>query len=311
MRLVEDLTTFPKDIETVVTSGTFDGVHLGHQKILDQVVSLARERSMQSVVLTYWPHPRFVLSKGDELKLLSTFEEKTQLMARTGVDFLVRIPFTEKFAKQEPEDFVRDVLIDHLNTQMMVIGYDHHFGKDRKGNFAYLEANAEEFGFEVKEISRHDIDDVGVSSTKIRNALLSGNVADAAALLGRPYGLTGNVVQGDKLGRELGFPTANIWVPESYKLIPADGSYAVRVKIDGVQHDGMVNVGRRPTINGLQKRIEVHIFNFARDIYHEEVEITFVDKLRDEVKFEDLDALKTQLNTDKQHAQDILKKSKY
>jgi riboflavin kinase/FMN adenylyltransferase len=258
------------------------------------------------VVLTFWPHPRFVLHQDDQsLKLLTTFEEKAKLIEETGIDYLVRIPFTEEFSQLEPADFVNKVLINHLNTAKLVIGYDHHFGKDRKGNLPYLLANAKEFGFDVLEISRHDIDDVGVSSTKIRGALQEGRVHDAHSLLGRPYSLKGQVVEGDHLGRTIGFPTANIWVPEGYKLIPAGGVYATRLKWKGKLLEGMTNVGIRPTVNGSQKRIEVNVFNFDEQIYGEELELLFFKKIRDEIKFDGLEMLKQQLALDKKVIQEI------
>jgi len=306
MRLIEDITDFPTNIRTVVTSGTFDGVHQGHEKILRQVVQLGHDRQQKSVVLTFWPHPRYVLHQDDHrLKLLSTFDEKARLIEQTGIDYLVRIPFTEQFSQMEPEDFVRQVLIDHLNTATLVIGYDHHFGKERKGNFDYLQAHAASFGFDLLEISRHDIDDVGVSSTKIRTALLEGRVHDARSLLGRPYSLTGQVVEGDKLGRQLGYPTANIWVPESYKLIPAEGVYATKVRWGDRSLQGMTNIGVRPTVNGSQKRIEVNIFNFEEELYNEEIELIFIQKIREEIKFENLEMLVNQLALDKQQTLNI------
>lgn len=308
MRIIEDLSDFPADIQTVLTSGTFDGVHLGHKKILRQVATMAREQKLGSVLLTYWPHPRFVLHQDDDsLKLLSTFEEKAELVAEAGIDYLVRIPFTQEFSQMEPDLFVRKVLIDHLNTQAMVIGYDHHFGKDRKGNFDYLSQRTKEFGFSLKEISKQEIDHVGVSSTKIRNFLTEGQVKEAKMLLGRHYSLRGQVVHGDKKGRSIDFPTANIWVPEGFKLIPADGSYAVQVKYGDQLLGGMVNIGLRPTVDGTKRRIEANIFNFDADLYGQELEIRFVDKLRDERKFSDLDALKAQLEEDRSKTIEILK----
>lgn len=309
MRIIEDLSDFPSNIQTVVTSGTFDGVHQGHHKILQQVVEMAKSSERKSVLLTYWPHPRFVLHQNDEsLKLLTTFDEKAELIKSAGIDYLVRIPFTEEFSQLEADEFVRKILIDHLNTTSFVIGYDHHFGKNRSGNFEYLQQNATEFGFEVVEIPRQDIDDVGVSSTKIREALKEGRVDDAANLLGRPYSLRGQVVEGDQLGRSIGFPTANIWVPEGYKLIPASGSYATEVLIGDEWQKGMTNIGVRPTINGSQRRIEVNILNFDRDIYGLDIQILFVRKLRDEQKFENMNVLKAQLERDREETIKILKK---
>ncbi len=308
MRIIEDLSDFPTDIQTVVTSGTFDGVHQGHRKILDQVVDKARTTGRKSVLLTYWPHPRFVLHQNDEtLKLLTTFDEKAELIQEAGMDYLVRIPFTEEFSQLEAAEFVRSILIDHLNTTSFVIGYDHHFGKDRSGNFEYLQRNASEFGFEVVEIPRQDIDDVGVSSTKIRQALKEGRVDDASTLLGRDYSLSGQVVHGDQLGRGIGFPTANIWVPESYKLIPTSGSYATNVELEIGKFSGMTNIGVRPTVNGSQRRIEVNILNFEEDIYDQDIRISFVKKLRDERRFDNMNDLKRQLEKDREETIKILK----
>lgn len=306
MKLIDDISDFPDNIHTVVTSGTFDGVHQGHQKILKQVVAIARKKGLQSVVLTFWPHPRFVLHKGDvKLKLLTTFEEKSELIRDIGIDYLVKIPFTEEFAQLAPFDFVNQILKNHLNTRIMVIGYDHHFGKDRKGDFDYLVANSQKFELEVEEISRHDIDHVGVSSTEIRNALLEDRVQDSEALLGRRYSLRGQVVEGDKIGRKMGFPTANLWVPEEYKLIPSEGVYATEIGINGEQFTGMTNIGTRPTVNGAQKRIEVHIFALDQNLYGQKLELIFVKKLREETKFENLEKLQQQLTLDKKQAQNI------
>lgn len=309
MKLIDDISDFPNNIQTVVTSGIFDGVHQGHQKILKQVVTLAKEKGIQSVVLTFWPHPRFVLSKDDQkLKLLTTCKEKSELIRSTGIDYLVSIPFTEEFSQLIPLNFVKEILKNHLNMKIMVIGYDHHFGKDREGNLDYLVAKAKELEFEVSEIPRHDIDHAGVSSTKIRNTLLDGRVHESCALLGRQYSLRGQVIAGDEIGRKMGFPTANIWIPESYKLIPADGVYATVVMVKGNRFTGMTNIGIRPTINGSKKRIEVNIFNFDQDVYGEELELFFVKKLRDETKFQNVEKLQQQLMLDKKYAQSILTK---
>ena len=300
MRLIDDITDFPDNIHTVVTSGTFDGVHQGHQKILRQVATIAKEKNLKSVVLTFWPHPRFVLHNDDqELKLLTTFEEKIKVIEETGIDYLVRIPFTEEFSQLVPKKFVQKILKNLLNAKMIIIGYDHHFGKDRKGNLKYLVSNTEKFGLGVIEIPRHDIDHVGVSSTKIRTALLEGRVDESGIFLGRRYNLKGQVIEGDKIGRTLGFPTANLWIPEGYKLIPAEGVYVTEVLVSGQIHAGMTNIGIRPTVNGSQKRIEVNIFNFDKNLYNTELELIFVKKLRDEIKFENLEKLREQLTLDK------------
>jgi riboflavin kinase/FMN adenylyltransferase len=292
----------------VVTSGTFDGVHFGHRRILQQVVDMAREVDGESIVVTYWPHPRFVLGKdADQLRLLSTFEEKIKLVEEVGIDYLVRVHFTREFSELSSDEFIQSVLINRLNTQKLIIGYDHRFGKDQEGSFEYLKQNQKRYGFEVMEIPPQDIDDVTVSSTRIRKALRDGDVKTANEYLGRYYELTGLVTKGEQVGRKIGFPTANIYVPETYKLIPADGVYAVWVFVNGRKYKGMLNIGNRPTLHGQHRTIEVHIFDFNWDIYGTEIEVSFVEQLRKEQKFEDLNALKNQLANDKEAASKILK----
>ena len=259
------------------------------------------------MVITFWPHPRFVLNPdSDSLKLLSTFEEKAQLLEDAGIDYLVKIPFTREFSQLTSEQFIRKILMNKIGVTHLVIGYDHRFGKNREGSFDYLKSNASEFGFDVEEIPRQDIDHVGVSSTKIRNALLEGAVHSANEYLGRSYELTGTVTHGQKIGTDIGFPTANVAVKEKYKLIPRDGVYAVEVKVKGQQFHGMMNIGVRPTVDGVNRAIEVHIFDFDEDIYHEQVTINFIRRIRNEQKFNSLDELKQRLENDKVHAIELL-----
>ncbi len=293
----------------VVTSGTFDGVHMGHQKILARLREEADKINGETVLITYWPHPRLVLKPWDHsLLLLSTFPEKANLLELYGVDHLVKIPFTQEFAQMSPEDYVRVILHERVQTKKIIIGYDHRFGKNRSGGLEELHAFAPTFGYEVEEIPRQDIDEIGVSSTKIRRALDIGDVQQANTFLGRNYALTGRVVHGEKIGRSLGFPTANIAVKENYKLIPADGIYAVRVCHEYNKYHGMLNIGQRPTIGGENKTIEVNIFNFDQDIYESEITIEFVDLIRKEIKFDSLEALKAQLKTDKAAIEERLSK---
>lgn len=307
MKLIENLDDFVAPDYSVVTSGTFDGVHVGHQKILKKIAQIADSKGGKSIVLTFWPHPRFVLKKGhDELRLLTTFEEKTHLLAENGIDYLVKIPFTKAFSELSSEDFIRNILVRKLNTQKLVIGYDHRFGKNREGGFDYLKKHSGEYGFEIEEISRQDIEDVGVSSTRIREALAAGQIHVANEFLGRAYSITGFVKDGDRIGRSIGFPTANIDIPESYKLIPSDGAYAVRVLVEGKSFQGMLNIGQRPTVSGEERRIEVNIFNFNKDIYNQRITIQFVKLLRKEQKFDGIESLKMQLNKDKVDAMAIL-----
>lgn len=298
---------FHKPYRAVVTSGTFDGVHIGHQKILNRVIELARETGGESVVLTYWPHPRMVLKPGSHgLKLLSTFEEKAALLESAGIDHLVRIPFTKDFSQLSSEEFVRKILINSLGTRYLVIGYDHRFGKNREGGLEHLQQNQQTYGFEVEEIPRQDIDDIGVSSTKIRNALENGDIETANSYLNRPYSLTGRVVKGKQNGRNIGFPTANVRVAEDYKLIPADGAYAARAIVNGTPHGAMMNIGMRPTVGDGTRTVETHIFDFTENLYGQELTLQLVAPLRPEMKFESLEHLASQLAKDKEKARVLL-----
>jgi len=307
MKIYHSLSGFQKLSNAVVTSGTFDGVHLGHQKILARLREIAQTTSGESVVITYWPHPRMVVSGAADLQLLSTIEEKTELLKEQQVNHLLVIPFTRDFSELTSEQFIRQILVDRIGTRKLVIGYDHRFGRNREGSFEHLSQNADVYGFEVEEIPRQDIDHVGVSSSKIRQALLEGNVPIATEYLGRQYSLSGVVVKGNQLGRTIGYPTANIHAPESYKLIPADGVYAVQVLANHQLHGGMMNIGIRPTIHGTHRTIEVNIFDFDADIYGQEITVFFVEKIRNEHKFNGIEALKAQLHTDKQTALGMLR----
>lgn len=292
--------------KAVVTSGTFDGVHRGHQKILDRVSEIRDGIGGESVIITFHPHPRMVIAGANDLKLLSTIDEKIQRLESLGIDHLVIIPFTREFSELSSEAFIRKILVERIGTKKLVIGYDHRFGKHREGGFDYLKAHAWSYGFEVEEIPRQDIDDITISSSKIRQALLEGNVHLAKELLGSAYQLSGTIVKGKQLGRTIGYPTANVQVPEEYKLIPANGVYAVRVLYQDAQFDGMLNIGTRPTVDGTYRTTEVNIFDFEREIYGEKLTILFEQKLRDEVKFSGIEALKNQLNFDKESAKKIL-----
>ncbi|UZR94658.1 bifunctional riboflavin kinase/FAD synthetase [Chondrinema litorale] len=291
--------TFKNKAKSIVTSGTFDGLHFGHQKILTRLIELAKTEQGESVVLTFWPHPRLVLKKDYTIKLLSTLEEKIKLFHKFDIDHLVIIPFNKSFSKLSSLEFIQQILMDAVGTKKLVIGYDHRFGKNREGGFEYLQANATKFGFEVEEISKQEIDEIAVSSTKIRNALNNGEIGTANHYLGRKYELTGKVVHGKKLGRTIGFPTANIEVPSENKLIPKDGIYAVDVIVDNIVYQGMLNIGFNPTVDDSGSRfIEVNIFEFDSDIYGEEITILFCKYLREEEKFDSVETLKQQLKKD-------------
>ena len=298
MREITDITTFTTQQPTVLTIGTFDGVHLGHQKIVERVVTTARQEGLLATVFTFFPHPRMVVQHDKGLKLIHTLEEKKQLLQQLGVDLLVVQPFNEAFAQLSAEEFVSTILVEHLNVKKVIIGYDHRFGRNRTANIDDMRLFGKKYGFAVEEISVQEVDEVSVSSTKIREALNKGDVTTAEHYLGTPYSLTGRVVHGLKLGRTLGYPTANIQVTEEYKLIPKDGVYAVYSYIDGRKVYGMMSIGKNPTIEGKGASIEVYFFDFNDDLYDQKLTIEFVQYLREEQKFATIDLLKKQLQDD-------------
>ena len=307
MKIFEGLANFVPVKNAVVTSGTFDGVHLGHQKILKRIRDIADQCNGETVLITFWPHPRLVLFPHEHnLRLLSTFEEKAKLLREYGIDYLVTLPFTKEFSEMSSEDFIQKILIEKIQTKKLVIGYDHRFGKNREGSFEYLKENIKKYHFELEEIPREDIDHVGISSSKIRKALEIGNIETANEYLGRDYELNGIIIKGQQLGRSIGFPTANIYIPNDYKLVPCDGAYAVKVNVEGKVYDGMLNIGMRPTVNGTSRTIEVNLFDFHGDLYDLRVCVYFKAYLRPEVKFLNLEALKAQLENDKKKAIEIL-----
>lgn len=307
MKIYHGIDDFNKLGFAVVTSGTFDGVHLGHQKILARVQEIAKKSGGETVVITYWPHPRLVLHPEDEsLKLLNTFEEKAALLKEQGIQHLIRIPFTKEFSQLSSEQFIGNILVDTIGTKKLVIGYDHHFGKNREGSFEQLKLNGPKYGFEVEEIPRQEVDHIGVSSTKIRHSLEEGDIETANHLLGRPYSLAGRVIAGDKIGRLIGYPTANIDVDTKYKLIPKFGIYAVTVEHEHQRLGGMLYIGFRPTINGTRLNVEVNIFNFNKEIYGESLKVNFHKMIRQDAKFGDLEQLKKQLRSDESEALAVL-----
>jgi riboflavin kinase / FMN adenylyltransferase len=307
MQVIRELADFPRLSCPIVTSGTFDGVHCGHQKILTRLLETAKQLKGQSVVLTYWPHPRLVLQPdAHDLKLLSTIEERTELLADFGVDYLLILPFTKAFSNLSSQEFIQQVLVEGIGTRKLVIGYDHRFGKNREGSFEHLSKNSGTYGFEVEEIPRHDVEEVAVSSTKIRNALLKGDIAVANQYLNRPYSFIGNVTRGKQLGRTIGFPTANLSVDSPLKLIPANGVYAVKVQHKLQQFNGMLNIGFQPTVNGQNLTIEVHLFDFSGDLYDQDLKVELITRLRDEQKFPSLEALQQQLKQDEKNARSLL-----
>lgn len=307
MQVINSLNDLDGQRSTVITQGTFDGVHLGHQKILIKVCQSAKKRDMLSTLLTFYPHPRLVLNpENNELKLLTTLEEKQELLEEIGIDRLVVLPFTKEFSRIEPHAFVRDILIDKLKMKHFIIGYDHRFGKNREGSIKSLRLLSNAFNFTLNEIPALDVEESIISSTKIRNHLLVGKVQEAAKLLGRTYSLTGTVVKGREQGRVLGYPTANISVKNPYKLIPSNGVYAVRVNVNAQEYNGMMNIGDNPTFQDAKWSCEVYIFEFNQDIYDQEIQVHFVDRLRDEVKYNRVEQLTKQLRQDEIHAKKVL-----
>lgn len=307
----------------MVTIGTFDGVHQGHQKIINRLSELANQTGGETVILTFFPHPRMIIDpENQDLKLINTIKEKAQILEKLGVDHLIITPFTRDFSNLTAEQYIKNILVETIGTKHIIVGYDHRFGKDRKGNLQDLISFGQQHGFDVEEIPEQDIHDVAVSSTKIRAALLSGDVTLAKDYLGYYFAINGPVIKGDKIGRTLGFPTANIFVEETYKLIPSDGIYAVTVEMDyssegpssktkdlttsDIGHQttfkGMAYIGQRPTINGMTRNIEVNIFDFDREIYGQNIKMNFMKFLRHDVKFTGLEALTEQLHQDKRDA---------
>ncbi len=299
MSKIKNISNYQSAHPAVVTIGTFDGVHIGHQKIIKHLIQTGQDEYLRSVVLTFFPHPRMVLQKDADIKLINTINERRTILEGMGIDFLLIKNFTKAFSRLSAEDFVKQVLVDTLNAKKVIIGYDHRFGRNRNANIDDLKHYGKVYDFTVEEIPAQDIDDVSVSSTKIRNALLQGNIKKANAYLGYYFSLTGTVVKGRSLGKKIGFPTANIAIKETYKLIPKQGAYVVRATINNILVYGMMNIGTNPTVNGKTESIEVHFFNFDKTIYDKTLNIEVLHRLRDEQKFDSIDALKAQLEKDK------------
>ncbi|MEO8533108.1 MAG: bifunctional riboflavin kinase/FAD synthetase [Flavobacterium sp.] len=302
MKLFHSINDFRSTKKTILTLGTFDGVHIGHKKILERITQNTENGKYESLVLTFFPHPRMVLQEKSEIKLLNTISEKTKLLEETGIENLVIHPFNESFSRLTAEEFVHSILVDQFHIQKIIIGHDHRFGRNRTADINDLIAFGKEYGFEVEQISAQEIQDVSVSSTKIRKALDEGNIALANEYLGYSYFLSGEVTKGKQLGRTIGFPTANIHIKEDYKKIPKNGVYVVQALINGKVVFGMMNIGFNPTVNGEKQTIEVHLFDFDADIYGQKIEVSLLNYLREEQKFGSVELLKEQLNQDKKTA---------
>ena len=292
---------------SVITIGTFDGVHVGHQQIIHRLVDTARKNDLQALVLTFFPHPRMVIQNDANVKLINTIDEKAKQLEQLGVDHLVVKEFTKSFSRLTALEYVRDILVNKLKVKHIIVGYDHHFGRNRTANINELKEFSAFYDFEVTEIEPQEVDDVAVSSTKIRSAILKGNIATANKFLGYNFMLTGTVIKGKGLGKTLDFPTANIQIEAAYKLIPKHGVYVVKSQIKGVEVFGMMNIGKNPTVSeGNQTKIEVHFFDFNANLYGAVLKIELLDHLRSEIKFPNIEALKLQLEKDKADATNAL-----
>ncbi len=307
MKVYHSISDFQNVSRPILTTGTFDGVHFGHKIIIDRLKEIAKNQNGETVLLTFSPHPRMVLFPDDHnLQLINTMDEKIKLLEKAGIDHLIIYPFTKAFSRTTSMQFVRDIIVNELKTHKLVIGYNHHFGRNREGSFEHLKEYAPLYGFEVEEISAQLIDHVTISSTKIRKALLSGDVSKAADYLGYNYALQGLVTKGQQIGRTLGFPTANLKVLDESKLVPRDGVYAVYVEVTGQSFKGMMNIGNNPSLIFKKHSIEVHIFDFDSDIYNEQIEVRFVKYIREETSFDNLNNLKIQLEQDKANIKAVL-----
>ena len=299
-----------KEHLSVLTIGTFDGVHIGHQKIIERLNQVKSQDFERSMILTFYPHPRMVLDQSNDIKMLTTMEEKTYLLEKFGLDDLIIEPFTKEFSRLSALDFVRNILVSQLNIKKLVIGYDHHFGKNREGNFEQLSEYGELYDFQVEEISAQEIESVSVSSTKIRKAIENGDMEKANKYLGYNYLLTGEIITGQGIGRKINFPTVNLHIAEDYKLIPHKGVYIVRANFNEKSVFGIMNIGFRPTVGGKGQTIEIHLLDFKEDLYGSNMQIEVLKRLRDEKKFESIQELAEQISKDEKSARNWLMKIK-
>lgn len=306
MVTVQSLSKYDEPHPTAITIGTFDGVHIGHRKILERLIKNAATLNLKSTVLTFFPHPRMVLQKDADIKLLNTIDEKTQILKNLGLDQLIIHPFTREFSRLTATEFVRDILVNDLKTKKIIIGYDHRFGRNRNANITDLKAFGNTLDFEVEEIPAQEVEEVSVSSTKIRKALEDGDITTANSYLGYSYMLTGTIKKGKGLGRKLNFPTANLHIEENYKLVPKNGVYVVKSALLGETVHGMMNIGYNPTVAGKEKSTEINFFDFDQDLYGQKIQIEILHRIRDEHKFDSVEELKLQLQKDKKTSLKLL-----
>ena len=308
MKIYKSIEEYNESKSSVVTIGTFDGIHKGHQKIIKKVINASKKSNLSSVVLSFFPHPRIILNKYNDVKMIDTLDEKIDHLEKIGIDHLIIHPFDKKFSLLSADQFIKEYLVEKLQLKRIVIGYDHRFGKGREASVTDLKEYSREFNFVVDEINAQEIEKIAISSTKIRNSINEGDLKTTKTYLGRFFNLTGKVVKGDGLGKQINYPTANISIEEDYKIIPKDGVYYIKTKIDNKLFNGMMNIGHRPTIGAKEKSIEVYLFNFDRDIYNKIISIDVVEKIRDEKKFMSIEALKTQLSKDEEHCLKLINK---
>jgi riboflavin kinase/FMN adenylyltransferase len=300
LKVFNSISSYVSQKQSIVTIGTFDGVHIGHQEIIEKIIEDAKKSDCESLILTFFPHPRMVLAHESGVKLLNTINEKIELLQKIGLSDLIIHPFDETFSQLSAEEFVADILVEKLKIKKIILGHDHRFGKNRSASIEDLIIFGKKYNFEVEQISAQKIDQVAISSTKIRTALLEGNITLANQYLGYQYFFSGKVVKGKQLGRTIGFPTANIQIDEEYKLIPKNGVYIVKSTISDKTYFGMMNIGTRPTVDGKNLTIEVYFFDFEKDIYDTSITVSILDRIRDEKKFDSFDDLKKQIEKDKE-----------
>jgi riboflavin kinase / FMN adenylyltransferase len=299
VKIYHSIKEFPSDIDTIITIGTFDGVHKGHKEIVGRLNSTAKKEGLESVLLTFYPHPRHVLFPDDQkLKLINTIEEKTEALRKTGLQHFIIQEFDVDFSRIKSVNFIRDLLVNKLNMKRMVVGYDHHFGKNREGTFENLLSLSELYDFKLDKIAPQNIGDITISSTKIRNAIIDGDIEKANSYLSCNFSLSGVVEKGNGIGSSINFPTANIKVENKWKILPKDGVYAVKIFVENQQYFGMLNIGNRPTIADDKHVVEVHIFDFNSTIYNLDIQVEFIKRIRSEKKFNSLEELQSQLEID-------------
>ena len=306
MQVFENILEYKPSRESIVTIGTFDGVHIGHRKIITGMVEKGKKENLLTILLTFFPHPRMVLQKDSNIKMIDTINEKKNIFKKLGVEVLIIQPFTKDFSRMSAIKFTRDILVNSLKVSKLMIGYDHRFGRNREATVQTLKNFGLDYNFEVDEIPAQDIKSISVSSTKVRNAIISGDFKLVNKFLSRPFNLSGKIIKGDELGRKIGYPTANLKIFEKYKLKPQNGVYLARTKLKKQTYFGMMNIGIRPTISAKNNQIETHLFNFNGNLYDHEMTLEILEKIRVEKKFESIEKLKIQLDIDKKHCQKLI-----